>query len=111
MRQMTLFELEPTDEVDISTTLEEDVVAIIGNALGLKFENKGWPWGWVAGDKKLNFDVKYSNYTSMDEKHGKRFIACNYNYHINGNIGGAGGPCDSVDEAIEFLRRGIERWA
>lgn len=111
MRQMTLFELEPTDEVDIDATSEEEIVRMIGNVLGLEFQDKGWPFGWVAGDKKLNFDVKYSYYKTNDERQGKRFIACGYNYHQNGNIGGAGGPCDSVDEAIKFLRRGMERWA
>lgn len=111
MMQMTLFELEPIEDVDFNKTPEEEMVRIIGCAIGYDFKNKGWPWGWQAGDKKLTINVKYGNYKTLDERDGKRFISAGYDYHTKGQIGGAGGPCDSIEEAIEFLKKGIERWA
>lgn len=107
MRQMTLFELEPTN-VDINAISEEEAVRLIGGAVGLNFINRGFPFGWVAGDKKLSFSVHYSNYSIGDKR---RFIACGYDYHKNGDIGGSGRPCDTIEEAIVFFRKGIERWA
>ena len=111
MRQMSLFDLEPVEEVDFDTTPEEDVVRMIGCAIGKDFKNRGWPWGWEAGDKKLTIHVKYSNYTTLDERNGKRFISAGHDYHTKGQIGGAGGPYDSIKDAICFLKKGIEAWA
>ena len=108
MVQMTLFDLEPVDDVDFNSTPEEDVVKMIGCATGINFRYKDKLWGWVGGDRKLNFNISYSNYSFGGHE---RHLNCGYNYNQKGHIGGAGSPCDTVEEAIEFLKTGIERWS
>lgn len=110
MRQMTLFEFEPVESTDINEISEEEMVMIVGCAVGLDFRYKDELFGWVAGDKKMNFSIHYSTYTCYDRL-GVRHIGCGYNYNTKGNIGGACSPCDSIEEAIDFFRKGIERWA
>lgn len=104
MRQMTLFELEPAESMDINEIPEEEMVRIVGCAVGINFKYKDELFGWVSGDRKQKYDIKYGNYTCHD-KLGVRYISCGYNYNMNGQIGGSHSPCDSIEEAIDFFRR------
>lgn len=106
MEQMTLFSFMPMD-VDINITPEADVVQMIGCAIGLDFKFKDDLFGWVVETKEVDFNIKYSNYSFGDRS---RFIACGYNYHTKGNIGGAHSPRGTVEDAIDFLKRGVDRW-
>lgn len=99
MRQMTIFDFakRPTD---LDSLQEEEMVSIVGGAIGVEFVNKGDVWKWEARpNKKARLNIGYSNYTMRGNN--SRFISCGYEY---GN-GGAGSPCDTIDEAIEFFRR------
>ena len=103
--QLSLFEIPMGDKFPSS---EAEMVKIISKKTGLKFEYVDALWGWVAKTKYCKFTLKYRNY-NMTDNHN-RFISCGYDYHKGKSMGGSGGPCDSIDDAVRFFKRGIAEW-
>ena len=96
MEQMTLFNC-------LETIPEEDMVKQIGNALGIKFEKRDDLWGWVYKVKKITCSIHYSRYNFEPYE---RFISTS----ISGPTGGSSGPMDTIEEAISFMRSGMQQW-
>lgn len=112
MQQVTWFELEAEEKTDcdINDLSEPEMVDIVGCSAGLNFKYKNELFGYEAKTKHCTFTLKYSTYKYAGA-YGKRHISAGYDYKKNGEIGGAGRPCDSIQQAIDFMKRGIERWA
>ena len=110
MEQLTIFDVFQidTEEHDIQTLPEDDMIRIISERTGLVFktvpnltEETQYKW-YEAKQKKILVDVHYSHYFDGN----KRFIGVG----INCGNEGCGCPCDSLDEAINKIRRNIKRF-
>lgn len=104
--QMTIFDFLPAPS-DLDELPEEEMVRIVGERTGLKFQLRDLKTEFYQYETKIGkakITVNYSNYFS-EVCNGKRFISVGY---MNGT-GGAGAPCDSVDDAVEIIKRYIER--
>jgi len=96
--QMTIFDLiKPTDLEQLE---EKTMVQIISDKTGLIFSYVDDLFGWVCKKGKQRYTIHYSRY-SCREREGVRFISCGWDY----KTGGAGSPCDSIDEAVSFFER------
>jgi len=103
MEQMSIFdfmEIEKTSDLDAMS--EADMVQAVKEATGIDFKFKDDLWGYVANIGKVQFEVKYSNYSIDDHR---RFISVGYGTKTSG----VSGPCDSLQEAIQFFKRALER--
>lgn len=99
MDQISMFELLERKEPDFTGMTEAEIVNYIGEAVGLDFTPRPIG-GYMCKVKYLEFHIQMSTYTCTDRE-GLPFIGCDY---WNRNIhGGAGVPCDSLGEAIEFF--------
>lgn len=101
--QMNIFDFIKPEikEVDLESFPEEEMVQHIKSATGIPFTYRDDLTGYEAKIKKMRYTVKYSRYWDGN----KRFISCGY----GNNIGGSRSPCDSIEEAIAFFKRGLNR--
>ena len=109
--QMTIFEFLP-QESDFAAMPEAQVIRIISDRIGieLKYTEYGDFHEYSAKVGKLTITAKISTYLCTHGESGTvidghKFISVGYG---NSN-GGAGSPCDSIDEAVEFLKKAIEK--
>lgn len=107
--QMSIFEYLPTDDTLESKTLEQ-IAAELSMLVGVNFnkavsEYKGDTFvEYVAKlDKNNRLMLDEGTYNTEDERHGKRYIGVGYDFAENHAGGGA--PCDTIDEAVAYLRR------
>ena len=98
--QMTIFDLLKPSLDDLP---EEDMVRQVSSATGLDFKWRDDFWKWECKVKDVRFSVHYSNYSFGNHE---RFISCGYDRKTEGSSG----PMDSLDEAIEFFKKGKERY-
>lgn len=111
--QMTIFDyLEEEPAPDFKTMTDEAIAEYIGQKLGVRFQ-----WSQIFEEytakvpgsyrgKRVNMmlSVHTSTYNLKDDaKNGQHFISCDISY----NGGGAGSPCDSLEEAVRFFRKQI----
>lgn len=101
MTQMTIWDLMKESLDDLTS---EQMVSRIGDRTGLNFSPiKDFKWldepYFVAKYRKGTIEVNYSQYETLDERNGKRFISAGWTY----SKGGGGGPYDSVDEAVKAI--------
>ena len=110
--QMTIFDFLPAPS-DLDELPEEEMVRIVGERTGLKFQllnlkphNQYFDdlYQYEAKIGKAKITIHYSRYFP-ELYHGKRFISVSYMH----GTGGAGAPCDTLDEAVEMLKMYIER--
>ena len=103
--QLSIFDFLDDDpaEMSLDDLPEEEMVKIVGNSIGVNFTYRDDFWGYEAKYKKLKFELHYSNYRLSDNT--ARFISAGYNY----SKGGAGSPCDSIQEAVNFFRNAMNR--
>lgn len=110
--QMTIFDFLKPQEVDLEILPEEDMVHMLEDAAGISFKKIVYTnrfyhdfheYEYKHG--QLRITVKYENYC-MEERHD-RFI--DVMYTLKNNSEGAGGPCDTIDEALFFIKRGLKR--
>lgn len=94
--QMSIFDLMPQDMPDD----EGEMVRIIGNRLGMHFTHDTFLNEWRCKIKGFTVSLEYDNYMTS----GKRFIGVG----VNSQKWGAGAPCDSIDEAVEWLRKQLK---
>lgn len=102
--QITIFDILPVNESkDWREMSVEEIADYIGNALGLVFEIDT-RWGgsfneYIAKPKKnISINVGIGRYVFNNNK----FIGIDVD---KGNNSGFSAPCDSLEEAIEHLRR------
>jgi len=86
----------------------EQIAADISMLVGISFNPQIWGWKgenhkeFIAKlSKKDYLEVSEGHYSTMDEKNGQRFIGVGYSFGTSGG----GAPCDSIDEAVNYLRR------
>lgn len=94
--QMSIFDLMPQDMPED----EGEMARIIGNRLGLHFSHDTFFDDWRCKVKGITIDLAYDNYMTD----GRRFIGAG----VNSGLWGAGSPCDSIDEAVEWLRKQLK---
>lgn len=104
MEQLTIFDyIEPEiPKTDLDDLPETDMVEALRAATGISFVYRDPLWGYEATIGKFKYSVHYSNYSIDDHR---RFISCGY----GNNMGGAASPCDSLDEAIEWFKKALQR--
>lgn len=100
--QLSIFDLFP-EYPDFNTVSEEKCVSIIGDVLGLKFSYSVRFGVWKARIGCIDLSVNYSTYMGSET----RFISVGYDNRRDHSGGGA--PCDSIDEAIRYFRKCIEK--
>ena len=102
--QISLFEIIGTDnlDVDLNEIMEEDMANMVGRALGLTFTQNEFG-NYLAKIKNLIITVSFLNYMIDDHR---RFI--DIDWHNKKTTAGGGRPCDSVREAISWVRKKIE---
>lgn len=101
-------DLENMDELDMVSRISEElekvfakVVHIYGNKKTVEYKCK------VPGGLVLTIDG-FSRYDTEDEFDGKRMILVGYDDKKNHS--GGGGPCDSIDEAVEYFQNILRRY-
>jgi hypothetical protein len=107
MEQLTIFDyMQPKSLEDMT---EKEMVEHIGRKLNKVFTYNDFLEHWEC-KLKLNYklDLKFDNYCTTwgsDEGNGARFISAGYGNHM----GGGGRPCDTLDEAITYLSKAVEK--
>ena len=109
--QMTIFEFLP-QEADFVTMPEEKVIEIIGKRIGLKFSYDSYTGEYTATIGKMRISVGISTYKVTHEGSqtmisGHKFIGAGWGNHTEGG----GRPCDSIDEAVEYLQKALSKGA
>lgn len=96
--QMTIFDILG----DFGTLSEEEVVASIGQRLGIKFKLEVLPPGTYCSHLDYEFKRKGLRLTvaCCISVEGKSVISCGYS---KGTSGG-GAPCYSLDEAVDWFK-------
>lgn len=112
MKQLSLIDLFPQQmgvtDYDIQTLPEDDMIRIVSEQTGLTFKEtpnviEDNPYKWFESKrKKIRVEVHYSHYFEDN----KRFIGVG----IDCGNEGSGCPCDSIEEAVGRIRRGLERY-
>ena len=101
--QITLDQFCQENPLELMT--EEEVATQIGEALGLSFK---WNAHLEHYEAKIPGGIKatvhFSRWDTADAKEGKRFIGCG----VEMAMGGCGCGEDTIEDAIRFLKRGIE---
>ena len=114
--QVSIFDIIPDDPKDYpdwhNLTIEQ-IAAFIGEKIGVKFEpDTRWPeprriFKAVNKETKEEYSVHLSEYRCTD-KEGQPFISVSY---MHGKLlGGSNGPCDSLEDAVKFLRSSEKNW-
>lgn len=101
--QMSIFDILPignTEAICIDATPEDEMVKLIGYALGIVFKYNGHLEQYEHVQRKLKLTVQYSNY-DLEDNHD-RFISCGWDNSKTHS--GGGRPCDSMEEAVKYLR-------
>lgn len=102
--QMTIFDfLKPTYPDDLNTLPEEEMVRIVGEALGIKFNYDDFFESYKYKKGIVTLTIGYSNYSLPDNT--ARFIGCGYDWALANDRQGGGRPCDSIEEAVNYLQR------
>ena len=104
MNQMTIFDVMGSC-MDFRTMTDEEMVRLIGEMTGLEFRWNDFFCSWIARDKALTVMVCRDRYITDDELRGQEFISV----QVDVTRGGCGSPCDSLNEAAEFIKAGVKR--
>jgi len=107
--QLSIFDFLKSNALD--DLPEEDMVQMIVAATGIDFQKRSFAGGrWIEEEYEYSgkrggyeYTVRYSNY-NMNDSHA-RYISCGWGRKTEGG----GSPCDSVDEAIRYFKRILER--
>ena len=104
--QMTIFDYFS----ELDSIPEEEMVRQVGEAVGMVFKRVKADWfehsenrGWYEAMK--NKHEKYELYYSTYFDTNKRFIGADWQYKTSSG----GGPCDTIQEAIDYIKRGMVR--
>lgn len=110
MDQLTIFDYLPSS-YDVATMTTREIASVIGDMLDLPFEE-------VREDRyaivETEYAVKIKNITYSIGKN--KFLVPPYTYYIScgwqkngGDYAGASTPIDTVDEAVRWFRKALER--
>lgn len=101
--QLSFFDIEGYP--DFRCLSLRELAQVIGDALGVKLEEYEGRARAQLG--KLEISVGLSKY-APSVHNGEPHVSAWWEYRGNGYEGG-GAPCDSIEEAVEFLRRAMLR--
>lgn len=102
--QMTIFDYFS----ELDSIPEEEMARQVGEAVGMVFKRVKADWfensenrGWYEARKSKHekYELHYSTYIGSN----KRFIGAGWQYKTSGG----GGPCDTIQEAIDYIKRGM----
>ena len=109
--QMSIFDYMQPEKIALEDLPEEDMIHMLENATGINFKkvvftSRYYPDVYEYEYKRgqLRIAVKYENY-DLEDNHD-RFIdvMCSLKFHSMG----FGGPCDTIDEAVKYIRKGLD---
>lgn len=101
--QLSIFDFMKPPERNLDDLTEKEMVEIVGDAIGVQFKLRDTFWGYQAKVGKGILSCEFSNYT-LDDNHN-RFISCDCQMKHKG----FNSPCDSIDGAVNFFRKAIQR--
>lgn len=102
--QMDIFDyLKPSDKVSLEDMPEEEMVRRVGTAVGLDFKYDKVLEDWRCKVKDVTFDIHFSR---ISVEPFTRYISCGWSRKTEG----CGSPCDSIRQAVEFFKKGKEKW-
>lgn len=107
MGQMSIFDL--MDRIVLEDMSEEEMIAEVMRSTGLEFKLQEYP-GYKTTIHEYECKYKGAKFTCNYSKYfddGARFISCGYSRRKN--YEGAGSPCDSIDEAVDFFKFYMQR--
>lgn len=106
MEQMTVFELLPADPIpDNWRELDPaKVAAIIAQRFGQVPAEYFGGWSFRVGPLLCTVDIQ--EYNTLDDRNGRKFIGIGCDNKQA--YAGAGGPCDTIAEAIEYMQKLIK---
>lgn len=105
--QMTIFDLLSEEKTPEWTEMTlKEIASYIGEKTGLNFIPDTRFHGefneYIAYQtNKLFFTVGFDNYSTYDDRNGKKFIGVGYENKKDNSGGGA--PCDNLEEAIGYF--------
>lgn len=101
--QMNIFDfMDPVGDVSLEDLPEDEMISMISRQTGLEFKHDDHLDVYQTIIKHQKIWVHYSMYhQSVPECGSRRFISVAY---IT-NKGGAGGPCDSIQQAVERVKQ------
>lgn len=103
--QMTIFDFLQPDQSeypDINTISEAEAVRIVGDALGVEFVWSEFFQTWQAVKRKVKLTLDYDHFDLIDNHD----LFLNVGYDCK--MGGGGAPCESIEEAIKYLKTRVE---
>ena len=107
MEQLTIFDLISSDEPFEGKTIEQ-IAADISMLVGISFNPHVCDYRNIRTvefiaklGKKATMTIDEGFYNTEDERDGRRFIGVSWSFGTSGG----GCPCDSIDEAVGYLRR------
>lgn len=113
--QMSIFEFLPQED-DFCTMPEAEVMEIISQRIGVKLQYTNYSnkydklHDYSAKVGKMNINASIDTYVTTlggDSKviEGHKFISVGW----GNSTSGGGRPCDSIDEAVEYLLKALGR--
>ena len=102
--QLSLWDIVPPNNQDFQLISHDETVRLISEAVGLDFKYRDDFWGYEAKKGKVRMSIEFSHYRGINND--KPYIGCD----INTNTAGCSSPCDSIEEAIQFFKKGIPRY-
>lgn len=104
--QIDIFDLLTPDDIkskDFREMTIEEIADYLGDLLGLKFKYSELFGEYIAkvGKRTLELRLGTYHYHFSDKRNGDPFISCGW---LEAGAG-QGLPCDSLEEAYNFLRR------
>ena len=108
MNQITIFDLLEPAEAALESMTTADMAREIGRQVGIEFKPSGWSDEYQAViGKKLKLTIHKAHYScdTVNNKEGDPFIGVGWDLGTSG----CGSPVDSIEEAVEFFKKAIER--
>ena len=107
--QMSIFEFLP-QEADFCDMPEDAVMEIVSQRIGVRLVRDPEYKNYRATVGKVRITAKISNYTVTHEGSetviaGHKHIGCGWGTSKEGG----GRPCDSIDDAVDYLQAAINR--
>ena len=107
--QMSIFEYLPTDDALEGKTMDQ-IAAEVSMLVGVNFNKHVCDYHGIVTveyiaklDKNNKLTLHEGTYDTNDERNGKRHIGAEFDFAENHAGGGA--LCDTIDEAVAYLRR------
>ena len=108
--QMTIFDFLPAPNISLEDMSDEEMISTLESATGLSFSKIEWRWDdkvqyeYEAKKGNVKYTASFSRYLTDNRD---RIIMVGYERKKNYEGGGA--PCESLEEAVNWLKRQMRR--